>query len=244
MRLKDISNVAPKSLDKHKTKKKLVELKNRIEELQNLLFAEGKHSLLVILQGMDASGKDGVTKNVFDQVNPMGCSVYSFKKPTELETKHDFLWRVHENAPKKGMIQIFNRSHYEDVLIQKVHKWVDEETIQKRYKHINAFEELVSDNDTTVLKFYLHISKEEQLSRLKERLSDPTKKWKYDENDLKESELWKDYMKAYEDAFHYCSKSAPWYIIPSDQNWYKEYLIAEKIVQTLEGFKMKFPGLN
>ncbi len=242
--LKKISTKAPDHLKKEETKKELENLKEQLEKLQNLMYAESKHSLLVVLQGMDASGKDGTIKNVFQAVNPMGCRVVAFKKPTELEMKHDFLWRVHSQVPELGMIHIFNRSHYEDVLIQRVHKWVDEKTIRNRFVHINNFEKLLTETGTTVLKFYLHVSPEEQLERLEERLSDETKKWKYNENDLRERERWPDYMKAYEDAFDSCHEAAPWQIVPADQNWYKEYVIAKKVVETLEAFKMKFPGLK
>ena len=193
---------------------------------------------------MDGSGKDGVVRNVFETVNPMGCRVFAFKAPSTFEMKHDFLWRIHQDAPEKGMIQIFNRSHYEDVLIQKVHNWVSDDIIKQRFEHINNFEKLLTDSGTTIVKFYLHVSKEEQLIRLEERMSDKTKMWKYNENDLKERQFWNEYMNAYESVFDNCSKCSDWHIIPSDQNWYKEYIIASKIVKTLEDFKMKFPGLK
>ena len=244
VKLSKISTLAPHKLNKEHTKKELVKLKIRLEELQNLLFAESKHSLLVIIQGMDGSGKDGVVRNVFETVNPMGCRVFAFKAPSPLEMKHDFLWRIHKNAPEKGMIHIFNRSHYEDVLVQRVHNWVSEDIIKQRFDHINNFEKLLMDGGTTILKFYLHVSKEEQLMRLEERMSDKTKMWKYNENDLKEREFWNEYMRAYESVFDNCSKYSDWHIISSDQNWYKEYIIASKIVKTLEDFKMKFPGLK
>ncbi|MBI3235267.1 MAG: polyphosphate kinase [Bacteroidetes bacterium] len=244
IKLDKLDHRAPSKFDKEKTKAELVLLKDRIGELQNLLYAESKHSLLIIIQGMDASGKDGAVKNVFDRVNPLGCRVIPFKEPTPLEMKHDFLWRIHQQVPESGMIHIFNRSHYEDVIIQKVHHWVDDEIIKQRYENINYFEKILIDHSTSILKFYLHVAKEEQLLRLEERLSDKTKMWKYNENDIKEREFWDDYMNAYELAFENCSVYAPWYIIPADQNWYKEYLIAKKIVETLEGFKMKFPGLK
>lgn len=235
---------APKKFHKEKIKNEVQKLQFKIEELQNLFYAEGKHALLIILQGMDASGKDGVVRNVLGSANPMGCRIIAFKKPTELEMKHDFLWRIHQNVPEKGMIHIFNRSHYEDVIIQRVHKWVNEKTIEQRYEHINNFEKLLLESGTIILKFYLHVSKEEQLERLKDRLSDPTKMWKHNDADIKERQLWNDYMNAYENAFEKCSKYVQWDIIPSDQNWYKEYLISKKIVETLEGLKMKFPGLK
>ena len=244
IKLKTLNPRAPKKFNKEQTKKETQKLKAKIEELQNLLYAESKHALLIVLQGIDASGKDGVSKNVFETVNPMGCRVIPFKKPSELEMKHDFLWRIHQQVPEKGMIHIFNRSHYEDVLIQRVHHWVDDKVIAQRFAHINNFEKLLAESGTVVLKFYLHISKEEQLVRLQERMSDRTKMWKYNEEDLKEREFWNEYTKAYEDVFEKCSDCAPWNIIPSDQNWYKEYLIAKKVVETLESLKMKFPGLK
>ena len=241
--LNKIDTRAPEKISKGDTKVKLQKLQFRMEELQNLMYAEGKHALLVILQGMDASGKDGAIKNVFESVNPMGCRVTAFKTPTSEEMKHDFLWRIHQQVPEKGMIGIFNRSHYEDVLIQRVHKWVTEKIVRQRYVQINAFEKLLQQTGTTVLKFYLHVSREEQQQRLNERLTDPSKMWKHNSNDAKEQTFYKEYRKAYHDAFANCSESAEWMIIPSDQNWYKEYLIAKKIVDTLENFKMKYPKL-
>ena len=244
IKLDNIDTRAPKKFNKEHIKKESQKLKFKLDELQNLMFAENKHALLVIIQGMDASGKDGTVKNVFERVNPMGCRVIAFKQPTAIEMKHDFLWRIHQQTPERGVICIFNRSHYEDVIIQRVHKWVDEKTIKQRYEQINNFEKLLSETSTTVLKFYLHVSKEEQLVRLQERMSDKTKMWKYNENDIKEREYWNQYMKAYESAFENCSRYADWNIIPSDQNWYKEYLVAKKVVETLESFKMKFPGMK
>lgn len=243
-KLNSLDTRAPKKFQKEATKKETLKLQFKLEELQNLMYAESKHALLVVLQGMDASGKDGVVKNVFTSVNPMGCRIIPFKKPTELEMKHDFLWRIHQQVPENGMIHVFNRSHYEDVVIQRVHAWVDEKTIKQRYTHINNFEKLLAESGTLVLKFYLHISQKEQLERLQERMSDKTKMWKHNDNDLKERELWSEYMKAYEAAFENCSECSEWNIIPSDQNWYKEYLIAKKVVETLEDLRMQFPGLK
>jgi PPK2 family polyphosphate:nucleotide phosphotransferase len=244
LKLSEIDTRAPKKFHKETIKNETEQLKLKLEELQNLMYAEGKHALLVVLQGMDAAGKDGTVKNVFQAVNPLGCRVIPFKKPTETEMKHDFLWRVHQQVPEKGMIHIFNRSHYEDVIIQRVHKWVDEKTIIQRYTHINNFEKLLTESGTIILKFYLHLSKKEQLERLQERMSDTTKMWKYNEGDLKERQLWAKYMQAYESAFENCSSSAPWNVIPADQNWCKEYLVAKKVVQTLESLDMQFPGLK
>jgi PPK2 family polyphosphate:nucleotide phosphotransferase len=244
IKLLAIDTRAPKKMSKENIKKETQKLKFKIEELQNLMYAEGKHALLIILQGMDASGKDGTIKNVFDAVNPMGCRVVSFKKPTELEMKHDFLWRVHQQVPEKGIVHIFNRSHYEDVLIQRVHNWIDEKTVKQRFNHINDFEQLLVESNTVVVKFYLHISQDVQLKRLEERMTDITKMWKHNDNDLKERELWPAYMKAYEDVFLNCETAAPWTIVPADQNWYKEYVIAKRVVEELEKLDMKFPGLK
>jgi PPK2 family polyphosphate:nucleotide phosphotransferase len=200
--------------------------------------------VLVILQGMDASGKDGVVRKVFTSMNPQGVQVHSFKVPTTEELNHDFLWRIHHVAPQKGMIQLFNRSHYEDVLITRVHKWIDEKTVKKRMKAINDFEQLLQEhNNTRILKFYLHISPEEQHQRLEERIHNPTKQWKYNEKDFEEAKLWDDYMAAYEDCFEHCN-DVPWTIVPADQNWYKEHVIANVLLKTLEKLDMQYPGLK
>lgn len=242
--LSGIDTRAPKDFDKKETKEKLEKLLKELDDLQNLLYAENKHSVLVVLQGLDASGKDGTIRSVFGQLNPQGVTVKSFKAPTPEEAAHDFLWRVHQHAPAKGMIQIFNRSHYEDILVTRVHKWCDDETAQKRMKAINDFEELLQNhNDTHILKFYLHISGEEQHERLKERTKDPAKMWKYNQQDFKEAKLWDDYMKAYEDCFENCSK-VPWTIVPSDQNWYKEYVIARQLYDLLKSLDMQYPGIK
>lgn len=244
LRLSETSTRAPKDFDKEKTKQKVAELTAELEDLQNLLFAEGKHSLLIVIQGLDASGKDGAIRNVFSHVNPMGVQVKSFKVPTAEELSHDFLWRVHQHVPAKGMMQIFNRSHYEDVLVTRVHGIIDDETAQARMKAINHFEKLITvHNNTTILKFYLHVSQKEQQERLNERLSDPTKQWKYNANDFSEAARWDDYMKAYEDCFENCSE-IPWIIVPADQNWYKEFIIASTLVNTLKGFNMTYPSLK
>jgi len=242
--LKEISTRAGKEFDKQETKDKLVKILVELDGLQNLLFAENKHSILVVIQGMDASGKDGVIRNVFTSMNPQGVNVKSFKAPTPEELNHDFLWRIHSNAPAKGMIQIFNRSHYEDILITRVHKWCDDKTAKKRMKAINEWEELLSKhNSTSILKFYLHVSQEEQQERLSERIKDPAKMWKYNANDFEEAKLWDIYMQMYEECFENCSE-IPWTIVPSDQNWYKEYVIASTLRDTLEGLKMQYPGLK
>ena len=244
IKLSAISTRAPKSIDKEKIKAKTEKLLVELDELQNLLIAESKHSLLVVIQGMDGSGKDGALRNVFGSLNPLGISVASWKAPTPEELSHDFLWRIHKEAPAKGMIKVFNRSHYEDILITRVHQWCDDATAQKRIKAINDFEQLLTEhNSTKILKFYLHISQKEQQERLQERTHDPRKMWKYNEKDFDEAKLWKQYMQYYEDAFNKCNK-VPWTIVPSDQNWYKEYIIAQKVYDTLKVLKMQYPGLK
>ena len=244
IRLKDIDTRAPAGMDKIETKKELAGILAELSDLQNLLYAEGRHSILIVIQGMDGSGKDALTRDVFTSMNPQGVNVHSYKTPTQEELSHDFLWRVHHHVPAKGMIHIFNRSHYEDVLVTRVHGWVDKETAQKRMRAINDFERLLIDhNETQVLKFYLHVSQEEQLKRLNERLTDPHKMWKYNEEDIKESRLWEQYMKYYEDVFDHCSEP-PWHIVPADQNWYKSYTVAQALKKTLLGLKMKFPGMK
>lgn len=231
-------------MDKKGTKEETARLLDELDELQKVLYAESKHSVLVILQGMDASGKDGAINKVFGQLNPQGVMVKPFKAPTAEELSHDFLWRIHQHTPAKGMIQVFNRSHYEDVLITRVHGWCDDDLAQKRFTAINDFERMISThNATQVFKFYLHVSQEEQQDRFRERLSDKSKMWKYNEKDFEETKLWDQYMKMYEDAFAHCS-IIPWSIIPSDQNWYKEYLIAKTVVARLKELDMKYPQLN
>jgi PPK2 family polyphosphate:nucleotide phosphotransferase len=242
--LSEIDTRAPKDLNKAETKEKTAEILLEISELQNLLYASSAYAFLVVLQGMDASGKDGAIRKVFSTVNPQGIMVKSFKVPTELELSHDFLWRIHLHTPSKGMMQVFNRSHYEDILVTRVHKWCDDQTAEKRMKAINDFEQLLKDhNKTVILKFYMHVSHEEQLARLRERIKDPTKQWKYNENDFSESALWDEYMKYYEECFEHCDK-IPWNIVPADQNWYKEYIIAKKIRDTLKSLDMQYPGIK
>ncbi len=244
IKLSDISTRAPKDWDKQETKTKTEKILAELDELQNVLFAEHKHSILVVIQGMDGSGKDGVIRNVLGNMNPQGVTVASFKVPTEEEFAHDFLWRIHKLAPAKGMIQVFNRSHYEDILVTRVHKWCDDATAKKRMKAINDFEEmLLQHNNTQILKFYLHVSPEEQQERLKERIGDPTKQWKYNEKDFEEAKLWDVYMQVYEDCFTECG-NMPWTIVPADQNWYKEYIIAKQLADTLKKLDMRYPGMK
>jgi PPK2 family polyphosphate:nucleotide phosphotransferase len=239
--LSKVDTRAPKEFDKDKTKEATKEYTSSIHELQKVLYAQKKYSLLILLQGLDASGKDGVVSKVFSGINPLGCFVKAFKKPTDDEINHDFLWRVHQYVPQRGMIHIFNRSHYEDVLVPRVENWISKETTQKRFEHINHFENLLKDNDTIVLKFYLHISREEQLKRLQERKENPTKFWKHNDEDWATSLKWDSYMEAYEDVFAHCS-NVPWHIVPSDQNWYKEYTIAKTISDAMNQLDLRYPG--
>lgn len=242
--LAQIPTKSPKDIDKKPIKEEIEKIILELDELQTLLFAEGKHAVLVVLQGMDASGKDGVIKNVFGTMNPQGVQVQSFKAPTEEELKHDFLWRIHQHTPEKGKIQIFNRSHYEDVLVTRVHGWCDDQTARLRFEAINDFEKMLTlHNNTHILKFYLHVSREEQEERLKERIDDPKKNWKYNPNDEAEAALRDQYLQMYEDVFENCN-AIPWTIVPADQNWYKEYIVAKKVLETLRGLNMKYPELK
>ena len=242
--LSKISTRAPKGLNKENTKAITAKLIGELDDLQNLLYAECQHSVLIIVQGMDGSGKDGLVRDVFGKLNPQGVLVRSYKAPVAEELSHDFLWRIHQHTPAKGMIQIFNRSHYEDIIVTRVHKWCNDKLAKERMKAINDFEELlIKHNNTHILKFYLHLSQEEQRIRLEERIKDPKKQWKYNENDFEESKLWNLYMKMYEDCFTHCNQP-PWQIIPTDQNWYKDYLIATALHTLLKGLNMQYPGLK
>lgn len=243
IKLDNYSTRAPEHLDKADIKDELKDIVEELDELQNMLYAESKHSVLLVLQGMDASGKDGLVKSVFHGLNPHGIQVHSFKVPTEKELSHDFLWRIHKVTPAKGMIHIFNRSHYEDILVTRVHGIIDDATAKKRMKAINDFEQLLSEhNSTQIIKCYLHVSKEEQLERLNERLTMPRKMWKYNSRDFKERGNWDEYRKVYEEAFNNCN-AIPWHIVPADQNWYKAYYVAKTLRDTLKGLNMKYPSI-
>ncbi len=227
---------------KGETKKPLKKLHKKLLTLQQLLYAESQHALLIILQGMDTCGKDGTIKNVMSGINVQGCEVSNFKVPTQDEISRDFLWRVHKAVPRKGMIGIFNRSHYEDVLVVRVHDLVPTPVWKKRYQHINDFEKMLVENGTVVLKFFLHISKDEQKERLESRLNDSTKHWKVEKSDFHERTFWDDYMQAYESVLQNCSTDwAPWYVVPANKKWYRNLVIAERIVETLENLNMKHP---
>ena len=244
VRLTNISTRAPVEFEKLEIKKQTAAILEELDELQNLLYASSQYAVLVVIQGIDASGKDGVIKNVFGTLNPQGVTVKSFKAPTAEELSHDFLWRVHSAVPAKGMIQIFNRSHYEDILVTRVHKLCDDETAKKRIKAINDFEKLLQEHgNTIILKFYLHVSKEEQAERLQERIDDPKKQWKYNPKDAEERKRWDEYARMYEECFEHCSR-IPWVIVPADQNWYKEYVIAKTLLDALRDLRMEYPRIK
>ena len=214
----------------------------KLSDLQELLYAEARHAVLVVIQAMDTGGKDGAISHVFSGVNPQGCQVTSFKVPSELEKAHDFLWRIHAAVPRRGMIGIFNRSHYESVLVERVHELAPEKVWRARYEHINAFEKMLSDEGVTILKFFLHISKAEQKRRLEARLADSDKHWKFSVNDLKERKFWDEYQAAYEDAIDRCStKHAPWYVVPADHKWFRNWLLSDTIVRTMRKLHMQYP---
>jgi PPK2 family polyphosphate:nucleotide phosphotransferase len=220
----------------------MTELNYQLEAQQELLYAEHKHKLLIVLQAMDTGGKDGTIRHVFEGVNPQGVKVAGFKVPTPLELDHDYLWRVHKQTPGKGEIVIFNRSHYEDVLVVRVHGLVAEKTWKRRFDHINAFEKMLAEEGTTILKFYLHINLEEQKQRFLSRVETPHKQWKFSFKDLEERKLWPEYMKAYEDVLSKTSTDwAPWYIVPANRKWYRNLVISAVVIDTLKGLKMKYP---
>jgi PPK2 family polyphosphate:nucleotide phosphotransferase len=244
MKLSKIATVPSKGIDKEKTKEKTLKLVEKIGELQHILYAENKHKVLIIFQGMDASGKDGAVKNLTNDTNVQGVRVVSFKVPNTEEFSYDFLWRVHKVMPPKGMVHIFNRSQYEDILVNSVHPYIPEKEINKRYQHIVDFEKMLTETGTTILKFYLHISKEEQLLRLEERKTNPAKNWKHNPNDFEERKLWDKYMVTYERIFDECGKPVKWHIIPADKNWYRDYLIAEKVYDALKGLKCELPKIE
>jgi PPK2 family polyphosphate:nucleotide phosphotransferase len=229
-------------LDKDQAKKRVDKLNDQLADLQEALYAEGKQRLLIVLQAMDAGGKDGTIRSVFEGVNPQGVRVTCFKTPLATELAHDFLWRAHPHVPGNGEIAIWNRSHYEDVLVVRVHGLVPEDRWRARYEHIRAFERLLSDEGTVIRKFFLHISKEEQQERLQERIDDPKKRWKFTSRDLEERKRWDDYMAAYQEMLARTStENAPWYVVPADRNWYRNLVVAEVLVQTLEDMRIALP---
>ena len=215
---------------------------HRLTELQALMTAEGKNALLIVLQAMDGGGKDGTIHHVMGAMNPQGCSVVGFKVPTAEELAHDYLWRIHKVTPAKGRITVFNRSHYEDVLVVRVHNLVSEDVWSKRYNEINAFERGLANSGTTIVKFFLHIDKAEQLRRFKDRLDEADKQWKISDSDYTEREYWNAYQQAYMDAISKCSFNyAPWYVIPANHKWFRDLVVSQILVETMEGWKMKYP---
>ncbi len=246
----DLASIDTRSHDgapggKEETEATFPELIARLEELQERLWAEREQSLLIVLQAMDAGGKDGTIKHLFRGLNPAGSRVASFQAPTEIELTHDFLWRVHQVAPRRGETVVFNRSHYEDVLIVRVHNLVPETVWRPRYQHIVAFEETLAAASAHVVKVFLHISKEEQAQRFRDRLEDPTKRWKFRLGDVEERKRWDDYQAAYTEAIERTStKHAPWYIVPADRKWYRNWAVSQIVLETLEAMNPQYPPLT
>jgi len=239
----DPADASAFSGDKKDGKARLRELNARMEALQELLYAESRHKVLIVLQATDTGGKDGTIRHVFEGVNPQGVKVASFKKPTTNELAHDYLWRIHAKTPRNGEITIFNRSHYEDVLVVRVHSLVDEATWSRRYDHINDFERMLADEGTTILKFFLHISKQEQAERLRARLAVPEKQWKFAAGDLTERERWDDYQAAFSEMLERTSTDrAPWHVVPANRKWYRNLVVSEVVIAALEGLDMSFPA--
>jgi PPK2 family polyphosphate:nucleotide phosphotransferase len=242
VRLKDYPTGNATDLTKENALQELVGLRQRLNELQNLLYADRRFAVLVILQAIDAGGKDGTIRSVFQDVGPLGCSVISFKVPTEEELDHDYLWRIHQHTPGKGHLTIFNRSQYEDVLVVRVRKLAPKSTWEKRYDQINNFERTLTDEGTIIMKFYLHVSKDEQRKRLQERVDDPKKRWKFRKGDLDDRTLWDDYQQAFEAMLDRCNTDyAPWHIVPADHNWLRDLLVARTLVKKLESLDLRYP---
>ena len=244
VRLTDEAAAPPRGApSKEEALAQVAKFTDHMDELQEPLYAEGKRALLVVLQGRDTSGKDGTIRRVFGPLNPQGFAVTSFKVPTHVELAHDYLWRVHQAVPPKGGIGVFNRSHYEDVLAVRVHQLVPESVWRPRFEQINQFERILSESGVTILKFFLHVSREEQRRRLLARLEDPTKFWKFSPDDIRERELWDAYTEAYEEALARTSvPTAPWYLVPADKKWLRDLLVAQVVAETLERLDPKYPG--
>src|SRR5882724_5587407 len=242
IRLRDFNPAYHAGMDKDKTREKTARICNQIGELQQHLYANHNHSLILLFQGMDTSGKDGAGRHILESVTPAGVETTNFKTPSSEELAHDFLWRVHKAVPRHGNIGVFNRSHYEDVLVVRVLKLQPSRVWRARYDQINAFEKHLAENNVVILKFFLHINREEQGERLKARIADPRKNWKFQPEDLKMRALWKQFQKAYEDALNNCSTHcAPWHLIPAGRKWYRDYSIAKTVVKTLEDLKLDWP---
>jgi PPK2 family polyphosphate:nucleotide phosphotransferase len=218
-------------------------LRSRLNELQDLLYADRRFAVLVILQGIDTAGKDGTVRSVFQEVGPLGCSVVSFGVPSEEENAHDYLWRVHQHAPERGKLVVFNRSHYESVLVERVHGLVSKDTWKRRYDEINAFERLLAAEGTVVVKFFLHISKDEQRERLQERVDNPRKQWKFRPGDLDERKFWDQYQEAFDDMLTQCNtRHAPWHVVPADRKWYRDVVVARTLIEKLEALNLRYPA--
>lgn len=232
-------------VNKPKGKDLFKQMSLQIDELQAQMYAEGKHRLLVVFQAMDTGGKDGTIRNVFEKMDPQGVRSAAFKKPSSLELAHDYLWRIHQEVPQNGEVVIFNRSHYEDVLAVRVRELCPEPVWQKRYEHIANFEQMLADEGTTIVKIFLHISRDEQKERLQSRLDEPEKHWKFNPADLEDRALWPKFMEAYTDVFSKTStEDAPWYIIPADRKWYRNLIVGDIIIKTLQGLNMKYPEVD
>ncbi len=246
IRLKDIDAETSAGLgSKEKARAQLQADLERLRELQQLLYADDRYALLIVLQAMDTAGKDGTIRHVMSGFNPVGCVVTSFKVPTDDERDHDYLWRIHKAVPPRGVIGVFNRSHYEDVLVVRVHKLVPKETWKARYRQINEFERTLTENGVVILKFFLHISKAEQARRLRSRIEDKQKNWKFSGADLEERKLWSDYQEAYEDAINECTTPwAPWHIVPANKKWARDCVVARAMLETLESLKLRYPKPN
>lgn len=243
--LAHVATRAPERVDRDTTERRFDATIERLRELQYLLHAEGRHRVLVVVQATDTGGKDGLIRNVFGELNPQGVRVANFKAPTAAELAHDYLWRIHPHVPADGELVVFNRSHYEDVLVVRVHGLVPEERWSRRYGHIADFERMLADEGTTIVKLFLHISKDEQAERLRDRLDDPTKNWKFNEADLTEREHWDDYQAAYAEMVNRTSTDqAPWYVVPADQKWYRNAVAAEIMLATLERLDMRYPEVT
>jgi PPK2 family polyphosphate:nucleotide phosphotransferase len=242
VRLDDHDPAEDGGLDKATGKERTKALRDELETLQEMLYVDGRHKVLVVLQAIDAGGKDGTIRTVFDGVNPQGVSVTSFKKPSSEELAHDYLWRIHQHTPRAGHMEIFNRSHYEDVLVVRVHHLVPEERWRKRYGHIRAFEQMLVDEGTTIIKFFLHISKDEQLQRQQERIDDPTKRWKFDPADMEQRKHWDGYQDAFQAMLEETStEQAPWYVIPANRNWFRNLLVSQIMVEELRALELRYP---
>lgn len=242
VRLKDIDPDSHNGMDKETARTKTAALAERIREQQELLYANADHAVIILLQGMDTSGKDGTAKRVLEAVTPSGIETTNFKAPSSEELAHDFLWRVHQAVPRYGNIGIFNRSHYEDVLVVRVMQLQPKKVWQARFEQINQFEKYLAENNVLLLKFFLHISKDEQAKRLQARLDDPTKNWKFESGDLKMRERWKEFQTAYEDAINHCNtKHAPWHVVPADHKWYRDYVVAKTVLNAMEDLKLRWP---